>query len=44
MRAVRQNGERVKLPAIAFRDLPVLNVVSKGRIPDPFEAAAKSDD
>lgn len=44
VRAVRQNGERVKLPAIAFRDLPVLNVVSKGRIPDPFEAAAKSDD
>ncbi|AZZ81589.1 MULTISPECIES: PH domain-containing protein [Gordonia] len=43
VRAVRPDGERVKLPAIGFRDLPVLNVVSKGRIPDPFEAAANRD-
>ncbi len=39
VRAVLQDGSRVRLPAIAFRDLPVLSIVSAGRIPDPFEAA-----
>lgn len=43
VRAVLTNGKRVRLPAIGFRDLPALNVVSKGRIPDPFEAAAERD-
>ncbi|MEO9327388.1 PH domain-containing protein [Gordonia aurantiaca] len=44
VRAVLTNGDRVRLPAIGFRDLPALNVVSRGRIPDPFEEAAKRDD
>lgn len=42
VRAVRPDGVRVRLPAIGFRDLPALSVVSGGRIPDPFEAAAKA--
>ncbi|WP_159405393.1 PH domain-containing protein [Gordonia sp. YY1] len=44
VRAVLHNGERVRLPAIGFRDLPALSIVSGGRIPDPFEAAANPDE
>lgn len=39
VRAVLTDGNRVRLPAIGFRDLPALSIVSGGRIPDPFEAA-----
>ncbi|MBD0859873.1 PH domain-containing protein [Gordonia sp. zg691] len=42
VRAVLQDQTRVRLPAIGFRDLPALSVVSGGRIPDPFEAAAQA--
>ncbi|WP_083709929.1 PH domain-containing protein [Williamsia sterculiae] len=40
VRAVLDGGERVRLPAIAFRDLPRLSAASRGRIPDPYAAAA----
>ncbi len=37
VRAVLDDGSRVRLPAIAFRDLPLLSAASEGRIPDPYE-------
>ena len=37
--AVRKNGSSVRLPAVGFRDTPVLHVASGGRIPDPYAAA-----
>ena len=43
VRAVLTNGSRVRLPAIGFRDLPALSLVSGGRIPDPFEAARSAE-
>ena len=44
VRAVRTDGDRVRLPAIGFDDLPRLSVASGGRIPDPFKAAADALD
>ncbi len=38
VRAVRKDSSRVRLPAIAFRDLPLLSAASAGRIPDPYAA------
>lgn len=43
VRAVLTDGSRVRLPAIGFRDLPALSIVSGGRIPDPFEAARSAE-
>lgn len=43
VRAVLTDGSRVRLPAIGFRDLPALSLVSGGRIPDPFEAARSAE-
>ncbi|WP_343287174.1 PH domain-containing protein [Gordonia sp. SID5947] len=40
VRAVLVNGARVRLPAITFADLPRLAAASRGRIPDPYAAAA----
>ncbi|GAA3693449.1 PH domain-containing protein [Gordonia hankookensis] len=40
VRAVLVNGARVRLPAITFADLPRLSAASRGRIPDPYAAAA----
>lgn len=40
VRAVLTDGSRVRLPAIAFRDLPRLSAASAGRIPDPYAAPA----
>ena len=37
-RAVLSTGEEVTLPAVRARDLPVLAMVSGGRIADPFAA------
>jgi hypothetical protein len=37
-RAVLDTGEEVALPAVRARDLPVLAMVSGGRIADPFAA------
>ncbi|MBJ7290564.1 PH domain-containing protein [Williamsia sp.] len=42
VRAVTTDSTRVRLPAIAFRDLPLLSAASAGRIPDPY--AARSTD
>ncbi|GAC66336.1 PH domain-containing protein [Gordonia soli] len=36
VRAVLINGTSVRLPAIAFQDLPRLSAASAGRIPDPY--------
>ncbi|MBT0565451.1 PH domain-containing protein [Williamsia sp. CHRR-6] len=38
VQAVLTDGSKVRLPAIAFTDLPVLSVASRGRIPDPYAA------
>ncbi|MDY6807408.1 MAG: PH domain-containing protein [Actinomycetota bacterium] len=43
VRAVLVNGARVRLPAITFADLPRLSAASRGRIPDPYSAAAADD-
>ncbi|GAB03996.1 PH domain-containing protein [Gordonia amarae] len=37
VRAVLEDGSRVRLPAIAFRDLPLLSAASAGRIPNPYD-------
>ena len=37
VRAVLDDGSRVRLPAIAFRDLPLLSAASAGRIPNPYD-------
>ena len=42
VRAVLINDTKVRLPAISFQDLPRLSAASRGRIPDPFEAAEAS--
>ncbi len=42
VRAVCKDDSTVRLPAIAFRDLPLLSAASAGRIPDPY--AARSTD
>ena len=42
VRAVLINGTKVRLPAITFQDLPRLSAASRGRIPDPYAAAADS--
>ncbi|OPX14566.1 PH domain-containing protein [Gordonia sp. i37] len=39
VRAVLTDGDRVRLPAITFQDMPRLSAASAGRIPDPFAAA-----
>jgi hypothetical protein len=44
VRAVLANGTRVRLPAITFADLPRLSAASRGRIPDPYAAAAADDE
>ncbi|MBD0024188.1 PH domain-containing protein [Gordonia pseudamarae] len=36
VRAVLDDGSRVRLPAVTFRDLPLLSAASDGRIPDPY--------
>ncbi|GAA2067542.1 PH domain-containing protein [Williamsia deligens] len=38
VRAVLEDSSRVRLPAVAFRDLPRLSEASGGRIPDPYAA------
>ncbi|MGU3293858.1 PH domain-containing protein [Williamsia sp. M5A3_1d] len=38
VRAVLTDSTRMRLPAIAFRDLPRLSAASSGRIPDPYAA------
>lgn len=43
VRAVTSDGERVRLPAVGFHDLPRLSAASRGRIPDPFAAADEAD-
>ncbi|MGV9710428.1 PH domain-containing protein [Gordonia sp. NPDC003424] len=43
VRAVLVNGARVRLPAITFADLPRLSAASRGRIPDPYAAAAADE-
>ncbi|MDL9935590.1 PH domain-containing protein [Gordonia sp. ABSL1-1] len=43
VRAVTEDGRRVRLPAVGFSDLPRLSQASGGRIPDPFAAAADAD-
>lgn len=37
VRAVLDDGSRVRLPAIAFCDLPLLSAASGGRIPNPYQ-------
>ncbi|SKX94335.1 low molecular weight protein antigen 6 [Mycobacteroides abscessus subsp. abscessus] len=37
------DGSRVRLPALMFRDLPLLSAASRGRIPDPYAAAAAAE-
>lgn len=44
VRAVLVNGVRVRLPAITFADLPRLSAASQGRIPDPYESHARSQE
>lgn len=39
VRAVCTDGSRVRLPAIAFQDLPRLSAASRGRVPDPYPRA-----
>jgi len=34
--AVLRGGEKVRLPAVRARDLPVLSSASRGRLPDPL--------
>ena len=36
-RACRQDGSEQVLPAVTFTELPKLNVVSGGRVPDPYQ-------
>ncbi|KNA92068.1 PH domain-containing protein [Gordonia sp. w5E2] len=43
VRAVLSDGSRVRLPALMFRDLPLLSAASRGRIPDPYAAAAAAE-
>jgi hypothetical protein len=43
VRAVLVDETSVRLPAITFQDLPRLSAASRGRIPDPFAAAANAD-
>ncbi len=38
VRAVTTDGREVRLPAVGFADMPVLSVLSDGRVPDPFAA------
>ncbi|GAC56148.1 hypothetical protein GOHSU_04_00170 [Gordonia hirsuta DSM 44140 = NBRC 16056] len=38
VRAVLIDGGYVRLPAVTFDDLPVLALISDGRVPDPFAA------
>lgn len=44
VRAVLTDESRVRLPALMFRDLPRLSAASRGRIPDPYAAAAAAED
>lgn len=42
--AVLTDDSTVRLPALMFRDLPRLSAASRGRIPDPYAAAAAAED
>lgn len=42
VRAVLVDKSQVKLPAITFRDMPLLSAASRGRIPDPYAAAREA--
>lgn len=42
VRAVRRDGETVRLRAVTFADLPVLAAISGGRVPDPYAAAREA--
>ncbi|WP_018178953.1 PH domain-containing protein [Jongsikchunia kroppenstedtii] len=42
VRAVLVDKTEVKLPAITFRDMPLLSSASRGRIPDPYAAAREA--
>lgn len=39
VRAVLVGGDKVRLPAITFADLPRLSAASRGRVPDPYAVA-----
>jgi hypothetical protein len=41
VRAVRVEGGEVALPAVHARHLPVISIVSGGRVPDPTEPPAQ---
>ncbi|HJP78593.1 MAG TPA: PH domain-containing protein [Pseudonocardiaceae bacterium] len=44
VRAVLQDGNRVMLPCVKPRHLPVLALLSGGRLPDPTEAGRGNDE
>jgi len=42
VRAVLVDKTQIRLPAITFRDMPLLSSASRGRIPDPYAAAREA--
>lgn len=43
VRAVRQDGTEVPLPAVTPRHLPIISAVSNGRLPDPTAGSGARD-
>jgi len=44
LRAVREDGSEVTLPAVRFMHLPALSLVSGGRVPDPTITEAEEEE